>query len=731
MTEKYDITGNVENIIYVNDDDTYSVFEVCIEDGRDAVFVGNVPMVSVGETIHASGNWSSNADYGEQFVIKTFSKELPTDTEYMIEYLACGNLNSVGRKTAERIVSRFGKDAFDVILNNPSYLTDIHGITLKRASGIHSQLVERTTAAELFKFCSDYLNTETINSVYSSWGDKTLERIKEDPYSLLKEFDTIGFPRVDKMAMNLGIPKNSLLRVKACIVYVIGRICSVEGHCYVFRKNLFGIAEKLLELPEDHIESGLQSLVKDGTIISGSIANKDILYLDTYYNAELYCAEKLISVNKGCPSLDYSDHLPLIEQAQNSAGLKFNTMQCNAISACLNNGITIITGGPGTGKTTIIKGLMNIFDYLGYSTVLTAPTGRAAKRMSDATDYEAMTIHRLLDYKPTLNNQFTFLRNEYDPLKNDVIIVDETSMLDILLMQALLKAAKKNSRIVFIGDSDQLSSVGPGNVLKDMIDSERFETIRLDEIFRQSEMSLIVSNAHKIIKGEYPETNNKTNDFFFLERPENLISKTISDLCLERLPKAYGEDIINGIQIIAPSKKGQCGTLELNKIIHNAMNPQSADKPELRYHTHIFRVGDKVMQFRNNYDLDWKKIGCQGTGIFNGESGYITEVDIAEKSIVVDFDGKITEYPSKFFSDLDFSYAITVHKSQGSEFPAVIMPIYQCNSMLMTRNLLYTAVTRASKLLIMVGSRYILDKMVDNNYRSIRYTTLDKRLREI
>ena len=730
------ISGAVEKIIYQSSDSWYSVCDVCTDDDKSITVVGIMPYVSVGEGIEAEGEWVTNKDYGKQFKVTTYKKTLPKQKNNILRYLSSGAVRGVGAKIAQKIVSQYGEDSFNVIENHPEWLMQINGISRKKAYDISNDFKEKSQIRDLMTFSNGAISVNLAIKFAKRWGRNALGVIKENPYLLCLDGNGISFKRADEIAFGFGISSNNAFRIESGIRYVLSVYASRDGHTYVSKEMLLEATKKLLGVEETDVLSVLDNKNGISGISQLLIKNVPCVVLNKLYFAEQNIAKRLLMLNKSAISLGDGNVEYMIMELENSLGIKYASLQKKAIWEAIVNGVTIITGGPGTGKTTIVKALLQIFGRFGVSCALCAPTGRASKRMSEATQSEAKTIHRLLEVtKGEYTDEERFNRDNSNPLDEDVVIVDESSMIDVSLMNALIMALKPGTRLILIGDTNQLPSVGEGNVLNDIIMSEKFVTVCLNEIFRQASQSGIVVNAHKINRGEHPDFNEKFDDFFFIQKDDEEIPDYIADLCKNRLPKKYG--ITDGIQVIAPTKKGICGTQSLNFVLQNELNPSSNKKAE---HTvgaeRVFRVGDRVMQTKNNYEAEWhtedELINTQGMGIFNGDVGKIEKIDKTDQMVLVDFLGKKIEYKLSALDEIDLSYAVTVHKSQGSEYPIVIVPIsYRCPPMLLTRNLIYTAITRAEKIVILIGDKNTFFRMIDNNLKQGRNTNLEYLLRSL
>ena len=723
------ISGTVENVVYKNDNNDYTVFEVIDSQNRLVTAVGVIPMVNEGESVVLEGQWTYHKEFGKQFSFVSYEKSLPKEIDGIIQYLSGKNIKGVGPITAVKIVNRFGMDTFDVIENHPEWLTDISGITRKKAAAISESFREQAELRGVMMFLKDYVGTGEVTKVYKKLGSSAVGVVKNNPYILCNGEYGISFEKADAIAASLGFPQNSDARVLSGINYVLKFNASANGHTCLPKEKLIGLTVSLLNVTESEVSSKIDKFIKNGDIFEYKDNDDRMIMTPEVNYSEEYISKKLASLTRDVIQISSVDISSLIQKVETRVGVRYAEKQREAIFRCMNGGVTIITGGPGTGKTTIVRGILSIFRDLDIKTALAAPTGRAAKRMSEATGEEAKTIHRLLEMERDSTDELKFNRNAMNPIDEKVVIVDEASMIDLFLMGALVKALKRGSRLILIGDSDQLPSVGAGNVLDDLISSGTVDTVRLTEIFRQSKESLIITNAHRINNGDMPLLNVTDNDFFFVRREnEREISDTVADLITNRLPRTYGSSIKEQIQVISPSKKGSGGIELLNSTLQAKVNPKAEFKKEKASHGVIFREGDRVMQTVNNYDIEWEKNGIEGYGIFNGDIGVIESIDFRSEKINIWFDDKFVRYDFENLDELELSYAITVHKSQGSEYPVVIIPMYSCAPMLMTRNLLYTAVTRARKMVILVGRSDIPERMVRNNKEVLRYTTLRSRL---
>ena len=727
------ISGTIEKIIYQSPSSWYSVCDVVLDTGEMITVVGTMPYASVGEGIEASGTWITSKDYGKQFKVDEYKKHLPQKKNSILRYLSSGAIKGIGAKIAKKIVDIYGEDSFDVIENHPDWLMQINGISRKKAYEMSFDFKEKSDVREIMTISGGALSPEASIKIHKRLGKNAVGLLKENPYILCSDHFGISFKKADEIAFSYGILNNDKNRIIAGIKYVLGVYATRDGHTFVKKDLLVDSVSKYIGVDKTEI---FDLLEKEGTLNGISFLmheNKPCVALNELYFAEINIAQRLKHINKRAMTLENANLEYIVSDLEARDGIKYASLQKKAIYEALKNGVMVLTGGPGTGKTTVIKVLMQIFNHLSISCALCAPTGRASKRMSEATGEESKTIHRLLEV--TTGNEFAnepkFARNNSNPLDADVIIVDEASMIDVPLMSSLLNAIKPGSRLILIGDIDQLPSVGEGNVLNDIIDSREFSTVCLNEVFRQAENSGIVTNAHKINRGVFPNLADKFDDFFFIEQDEEKIPEYIANLCLNRLPKKYGVHTSEQIQVITPSKKGICGTINLNYVLQSTLNPPSEKKPQLnKGQSKVFRIGDKIMQTKNNYDIEWtdNKNGFDmvGTGIFNGDVGVIKSIG---EQVSVDYQGKIVEYLQNELDELDHSYAITVHKSQGSEYPFVIIPISKsCPYVLLTRNLLYTAITRAEKMVILIGDSQTFYKMIENNTKIQRNTMLKRLL---
>ena len=723
--EREEVSGTVERVVFQNEGNGYTVCELVSEDGEEITVTGTLPFLGVGEIIRAFGRWEVHATYGRQFHVSEFEKRLPDDEASIRKYLSSRIVKGIGPVTAGKLVDKYGTDTFDVIENHPDWLAEFPGISQKKAKKISENFKEQFGIRSVMMFCRDFFGPATAVKVYKRFGGAAVDMIKRNPFLLCDEVRGVGFETADRIASSLGMAGDSAERVASGVKFLLSFNARQNGHTFLPKERVLEGACSLLGIGEEHVERAIAYLKENKDLVSVRYEGRECLYLKEYYDAEKYIADKLDLIDGLTVTLPDTDVLRFISQIEYETGMEYAVNQKKAIMAALKNGVMVLTGGPGTGKTTVVRAALLVFDRMGLKVALAAPTGRAAKRMSDAASREAKTIHRLLEMEYSEDDEPRFLKNEKDLLSEDVIIIDEMSMVDTLLFASLLRAVKPGARVILIGDADQLPSVGAGNVMNDLIASDRFRTVKLKEVFRQARESLIVINAHEINNGEYPKLDAKEGDFFFLNRKtEEEIAGTIVNLVVSRLPKAYSDRFRGGIQVITPMHKGGVGTLILNEKLQAALNPPDRRKKEKRVRDRVFREGDRIMQVRNNYDIEWTRGGQTGVGIFNGDIGEIEAIDFESETMRVNFDERIADYDFSALEDLEHAFAITIHKSQGSEYPVVIMPVTEGSPRMMTRNLLYTAVTRAQEMAILVGRPEYVMAMVDNDRHVQRYTGL-------
>lgn len=720
----YEVKGSVDRIVFRNDQNGYSVIEISV-DNEVLTAVGIIPYISVSENVRLLGNFKSHPTFGDQFEVEVCERSMPTTRSAILKYLSSGVIKGVGPSIASKLVEKFGDRTLQIIEKNPEELEQIKGITKEKAKKISEEYNKLFGIRELMIYLGKHgITPEEAIKTYKIYGQDAIERIKENPYLLCEEPIEVNFERADKLAYSLQMPQEDSYRIRAGIIYILHHNMN-NGHTCLPKDKLLEAASNFLEIALEQICEVLEELLIEGTLQLDVINDREFIFTNKMHQIEVYSAERILMMLK-FPPKKIKGAEGYIDAIEKKYQIKYAELQRKAIIMALEVGLLILTGGPGTGKTTTLKSIINILEKNGEKVYLAAPTGKAAQRMASVTGREAKTIHRLLEVQWDPDNRPNFKRNEKNLLNCDALILDELSMVDSSLFESVLRAMPLGSRLIMVGDRDQLPSVGEGNVLSDLINSKVIPTVELKEIFRQSLRSLIVTNAHKIVNGELPELSVRNNDFFFIDGQDpQIISSTIRDICIKRLPKTYGYSPLFDIQVIAPGKKGPLGTISINKILQEAINPADKIKKEININGTVFREGDKVMQIRNNYNIIFaREDGSSGEGIFNGDIGIILSIDKLESTLIVQFDDKYAKYEQENAADLDLAYAITVHKSQGSEFEAVVMPMYFGAPQLYYRNLLYTAVTRAKSLLVMVGTAWTVRKMVENNKKTKRYSGL-------
>lgn len=729
MVEQTEINGIISSVIYLNDENGYAVVRMETDSGEMVTAVGCLPYIAPGEMISAEGSWVTHAQHGRQFKIEQSNRLLPTSADGIYEYLAGSTVKGIGPATAALIVDRFKEKSLDILEMHPEKLAEIKGISLTKAKDLSASFKKQAGVRRLTEFlCAYGIKPLVALKLYRSYGSAALETVHENPYIISASHIGASFAEADNLALELGIEGDSINRISAAVLFELQHN-SGNGHCFIPRDKLIAATSQLISVPADLVSDAIDSLSENGGLVCDKVANLNVCYLTELYEAETYTAERLKSM-VGLKTKSSANIERLITKLESLYDISYAPLQKQSIELALNNRILVITGGPGTGKTTILKGILSLYDELELETLLAAPTGRAAKRMSELTGREASTIHRLLGAKMAEDGEtVVFSKHEGDPLNCNALVLDECSMVDITLMSSLLKALKPGCRLVLVGDADQLPSVGPGNVFSDIIRSQTVPTVRLTEIFRQKGDSRIVRNAHMINRGEHPDFEANTGDFFRLRRLKGGTAvETIVELCARRLPENMKIPSAS-IQVLSPTRKGETGTVNLNKRLQAALNPPSESKKEKLFGEAVFRVGDRVIQTKNNYDTIWNtKDGVSGAGVYNGDIGTIAQIDLITETLTVDFEDKLATYSFEMLNELEHAWALTVHKSQGSEYRAVVLALSGDVQMLLTRGVLYTAVTRAKELLIMVGDDNIAHRMIDNNKQSRRYSALRLRL---
>lgn len=727
------ISGDVIKIRYFNEENGYGVFDLNTEDGELKV-VGNFESLTVGELIEVEGDFSYDNKYGEQFSVISYEKKLPKSENEIIKYLASGIISGIRSKNARLIVENFGKNSLDIVFDETDRLTEIRGIGKKSIEKIKSSVnVLRISKDILFKLSNLGISLTLSRKIYSIYKEDTLNVINENPYKLIKNVKGIGFLKADEIALKNNMDRNSPFRIESAIVYLLNQKAINNGHVYYPKNKLTKEVSELIGVEEDLVVSVYIKLIVDCEITTDTVDGEEVIYLDYLYNSENYISSKIAKMIFNNEFKIHFDVEKEVENFLNDLSISLSENQINAVKSAFDDNVFIITGGPGTGKTTIINAIANIYQNMGYNIMLCAPTGRAAKRIEESTGIEAKTIHRMLGYMPLGEGFGKFEYNDDNTLDTDLIIVDETSMVDLLLFENLLRGMKESTKLILVGDIDQLPSVGAGNVLRDLINSNSIKVVTLNEIFRQSKNSNIILNAHRINNGESPILNGKESDFFFLPTNNNVDTRNlVVDLVSRRLPKAYGYDSLKDIQILTQTKKGICGVVELNRVLQNILNPMDSYKKEITLGQKTFRLGDKVMQTKNNYNLGYNEedLDEENIGVFNGDMGYISYIDSVDKKLFVEFeDGRNIEYSVEDIDNLELAYSITIHKSQGSEFKCIVIPLFDGFYMLQTRNLLYTAITRAKELIVLVGDLNTMNKMIANNTINSRYSNLTYKIR--
>ena len=756
MLEEY--TGSIVEMIFHNSENGYTV-AVFETEAEEFTIVGNLPLVNVGQSYRLTGEFVEHATYGEQFAVKHYEEVMPSTKEGIRDFLSSGVLKGVGPKTATAIVNHFGAETLNVIEKTPGLLTNVPGIGEKTAARVAEAFAAHREFANVSLHLQKYGISATYTlKLYQAYGADTVDVVEQNPYCLINDVHGIGFRKADSIAEKVGIEKDDEFRIQSGVRYTLAYFAS-EGSTYLPETELCERAAELLDQPIEIIRQNLEAMAFAGDVQPDVFDGQRVVYLMGYYMAEQIVCRNLRQINEAQLKPINGPVESLIQRTEASTGIALSEQQKRAVTSCLGTGVSVITGGPGTGKTTIINAIINILEDSGFKTAIAAPTGRAAKRITETSGHEASTIHRLLEYsffesgeagfasESSLGDSWEandaggymrFGRNEENPLEYDAVVIDEASMIDLLLMRGLTNAIRPGTRLIIVGDSDQLPSVGAGNVLRDIIDSEYIYCTQLTEIFRQAKESMIVVNAHRINHGEYPDCNAKEKDFFLMRRQnERDMLETIKELCLTRLPEYYrdlvpgGLNPVRDIQVLTPVRKGMLGCISMNADLQQVLNPPSPDKVEKRFGDRVFREGDKVMQIRNNYEMKWKDSSdfSDGEGVFNGDVGFVQHIDTEFNEVTVVFDDtRHVTYNYTQLDELELAYAVTVHKSQGSEFPIVVMPMSWFPPVLATRNLLYTGVTRGKQIVVMVGSEDRMRAMVDNDRIRMRYSGLGRRL---
>ncbi len=730
------IRGTIVSIRYTSEKTGYTVCELKSDDNTHITLVGIMPLLVEGESVIASGDFVIHADYGRQFVVDQCERKNPTREEEILRYLSSGFIKGLGPATAKKIVEYLKEKTFEVLQFEPYRLTEIKGISSERALFYGQAFLEHEKMRNLVMLMQRFGVTSNFAvKIWNKFGTMAEEEIRKNPYRLAENDIALSFSVCDRIAISAGFEPYSMERLKSAIMYLLSVSIS-NGHTYVPKEELLKLGTKLTKVQEEFLLNAFDSLRLEGLIVTER-QYPERVYTQDFIDAERYCARRLSSLNRSMGEGWIEESDSLIAKYEKEQNIFLDSIQKDAVKCALSNGLSIITGGPGTGKTTIIKTLIKIFEEKGLNSILAAPTGRAAKRISETSGYEAKTIHRLLEVGYSIENDEKpyFMRDEDNPLDTRVLIIDEASMIDIIMMRALLKALPKDASLVLVGDSDQLPSVGPGKVLSDIIESEAFPVVKLETIFRQTEQSRIISNAHLINQGLMPTLNYEEGDFFFVPKlSNNGVIESLINLCTDKIPEQFGFDPIKDIQILSPMKKGETGVRNLNVILQQVLNPENEDKPQKVYGGAIFRLGDRVMQIRNDYSMPWTltdENGCfsEGLGVYNGDLGIIMDIDVKAELVTVRFDdNRVCEYRFDILDNLEHAYAITVHKSQGTEFPAVVIPLLGVPRGLVCKNLLYTAVTRARKLVVLVGSPTIMEEMIRNVNEKERYSGLKERI---
>ena len=727
--EKIRISGVVNHVTFTNKENGFTVLE--LESGDELVTaVGVMPELNAGELLELSGYWDFHASFGRQFKVEMCERRMPASAGDILRYLSSGGVKGIGPKTAVKVVERFGEETFEVLENEPERLAQIKGISLEKAKEISADFKKQFAVREIMIALERYgMTTAECVAAFRVFGARASDIITRNPYALCSEGVGFSFSRAETVAQALPSPPDKGYRLQAGVLHVMSHNLS-NGHTCIPRDKLFAPCAELLSTNDDTVDITIDELVGSGRLVSRDINGREVLFLPYIYKAEKNAAEHIKQLLKFPPAGRPAPEKE-VDRLEKQTGIKYGKRQREAIITAVEKGMLILTGGPGTGKTTTLNGILRFFEEDGLKVALAAPTGRAAKRMSEVTGRNAKTIHRLLEVEWDKNDRPQFSRNARNPLEANAVILDELSMVDITLFSSFLEALPIGCRLIMVGDSDQLPPVGAGNVLHDLISSGEIPVVELKEVFRQAMESLIVENAHRIVKGDAPILNVSDKDFFFIQNESPfLAAKTVTDLCTARLPKAYGYSPLDNIQVICPSRMGDSGTYNLNRMLQSALNPQDAAKAEITVAGTVFREGDKVMQTRNNYNIEWTSSDSEGTGIFNGDIGMLRKIDMRTRTVDIMFDDRKAVFPFESLQELELAYAVTVHKSQGNEFDVVVMPVAGVPPRLAYRNLLYTGVTRAKKMLVLVGSKRQVCAMAANDKKARRYSALEHFLKE-
>ncbi len=730
MAEMEILQGTIGAVVYHNYENGYAVLRLQCGSGETVTVVGTIPMPSVGEQLMVTGKWITHPTYGKQLEAEFLERLLPESASQILKYLSGRVIKGIGPRMAQRIVDKFGDDTLHIMEREPERLAEVTGISLQRAKAIGEEFRLQVGMRQLMEFFALHqLPAELAVQTYRLYGESTIEMLYDDPYLLMDEELDAPFGAVDRFAIELGVAGDDARRVSAGVIFEL-RYNLRAGHNFLPAGKLISATAQLLSVSEETVIKRVERLLQAGQLMQDHLAGVDIVYLPKLYQAEKYCTRRLLDLSAAqyTPPRNLEK---LLQQVSRQSGLEYAAQQEQAIRSAASSGLLLITGGPGTGKTTILNGILSLYNQMGLTALLAAPTGRAAKRLTEVTGQDASTIHRLLEAGiDPHSGSLVFCRDEESPLKADAIIVDEMSMVDILLLDSLLRATPEHCRVIMVGDPDQLPPVGPGCPFSDMLRSGMLPSVRLTEIFRQAQESLIVMNAHRVNQGQMPELGDRKNDFFFLKaNSEEQLAQTIVGLCAVRLPENMGIPP-EQIQVLTPTKKGGAGTASLNRLLQATLNPKDPARQEKAFGDFIFREGDRVMQIRNNYDITWKKTdgSAIGSGIFNGDVGIIRTIDTALELMTVVFDDREADYDFTQLNELELAYAMTVHKSQGSEYRAIILSAWNGSPYLLNRSILYTAITRARELLIIAGRQETVETMVENARVGRRYTGMKLRL---